>query len=370
MAKIKLLLVVTEFWQAGCQRYNYEIDKNINKDKFDVEILSFRGLNTNPEWPDYYYEKHKSLGTRIHLFPSFSSKKKFLKKTELDKKKFINFIDSYDLVIFQGEYCWRRFSNYLTYNPNKFFISIQNSIVQVANNYNGFDKNMKFNFLSPYTWEQGQIEFAEFKDYTFYNFPLSITAEWENLWRKEFAKNKKLGVFTRITPGKPIEPFIYAFQAILEVHPDAKLHIYGNGDPKAAGLTRHIEFLNLENNIVFEGHAEDMLKSVIEDQVSLVLFHGYHCVPGGFASFQLSSIGVPQVFLEMLPRDFFEIDQEMYYTNSVSKLAQKTIDLLNSPDVLENVSKAQLNKIKAERESKQTILGFEEYLTDFLNNNN
>ena len=60
MGKIKVLFLVTEFWQAGGQRYTYEIDSALDKKKFESSFLSFRDLNTNPEWPDYYYKKHKT----------------------------------------------------------------------------------------------------------------------------------------------------------------------------------------------------------------------------------------------------------------------------------------------------------------------
>ena len=35
MGKIKLLFLVTEFWQAGGQRYTYEIDSALDKKKFE-----------------------------------------------------------------------------------------------------------------------------------------------------------------------------------------------------------------------------------------------------------------------------------------------------------------------------------------------
>lgn len=367
MAKIKLLLVVTEFWQAGCQRYNFEVDKSIDKDKFDVEILSYRSLNTNPEWADYYYPQHVELGTKINFFDSFVKSKSVFSKEKFNEDKFENFIDSYDFVIFQGEYCWRRFSQYLKYNPKKFFVSIHNSIVQVEDNYQGFDKSIPFNFISPYTKEQAKIEFSEFEKYSFYNFPLSISAKWEEKWASKPSSGKKIGVFTRITPGKPIEPFLYAFQAVLQKHPEATLHIYGTGDPTSAGLTRHLEILNISDKVIFEGHATNMIESVINDSIELVFFHGYHYVPGGFASFQLSAAGVPQIFFEMIPQKIFEKNEAMYFTNSISLFANKASQLLDSPSDLQQLASSQFKTIKEERDVEKTIKGYEEYLLNFNN---
>ena len=39
MSKIKLLFVVYDFYQAGAQRFVYEIDKALDRNKFQIEIL-------------------------------------------------------------------------------------------------------------------------------------------------------------------------------------------------------------------------------------------------------------------------------------------------------------------------------------------
>ena len=57
--KIKLLFFVTEFWQAGTQRFTFELDQAIDKEVFEISILSFRRLNTLPEKKDFFIQSIK-----------------------------------------------------------------------------------------------------------------------------------------------------------------------------------------------------------------------------------------------------------------------------------------------------------------------
>jgi hypothetical protein len=83
--KVKVLLIVTDFYQAGTERFTYELDRAIDKSKFEVQILSLLPLNNSPQWKDYYYEKHLELGTRIFFLDDV----KFLQKATLgDRLKF------------------------------------------------------------------------------------------------------------------------------------------------------------------------------------------------------------------------------------------------------------------------------------------
>ena len=66
--KVKLLFVVSEFWQAGTQRFTFELDRALNKSEFEVDILCLLPLNKSEHFTDYYYPKHLDLGSKIHFF--------------------------------------------------------------------------------------------------------------------------------------------------------------------------------------------------------------------------------------------------------------------------------------------------------------
>ena len=60
--KVRILFVVSEFYQAGTQRFTFELDRALDKSKFEVEILCVLPLNNSDRFIDYYFEKHKELG--------------------------------------------------------------------------------------------------------------------------------------------------------------------------------------------------------------------------------------------------------------------------------------------------------------------
>ena len=84
MPKIKVLFVVAGFYRAGAERFAYEIDKCLNKEKFDISIFCLEKSNDiNPMWKVRYYEKlHEKLGTKIIYADKFINKQ--------DKKSLIN----------------------------------------------------------------------------------------------------------------------------------------------------------------------------------------------------------------------------------------------------------------------------------------
>lgn len=66
MSKIKILFVVAGFYRAGAERFAYEIDKALDKEKFELTIFCLERQNKmSPLWKDRYYENlHRELGTK------------------------------------------------------------------------------------------------------------------------------------------------------------------------------------------------------------------------------------------------------------------------------------------------------------------
>ena len=132
-----------------------------------------------------------------------------------------------------GEYNFKEVYKYISNeNKHKLLIHIQNSKYQVNNTYEAFPKAEQFHFVSGFHADQIQHELSEFENYkhTYYNLNL----KFENTFIKTQYKNStapKIGIFTRLTPAKPLDPFIYSFQLVVEQLPRAELHIYGSGDP-------------------------------------------------------------------------------------------------------------------------------------------
>ena len=123
-SKIKVLFVVSEFYQAGTQRFTYELDRSLNKNSFSTEILCLLPLNSSNRFSDYYHAKHLKLGTKVHFMddvnqviaPTFLQKiKKRLFNTpyEDERIRIKSFFDNYDCISVMGEYNLKEIYRYI-----------------------------------------------------------------------------------------------------------------------------------------------------------------------------------------------------------------------------------------------------------------
>jgi glycosyltransferase involved in cell wall biosynthesis len=354
--KVKVLFVVSEFYQAGTERFTYELDRALNKNLFSVEILCIIPLNASSRFTDYYYSKHFDLGTKIHFIDDVNQhteptlqqkiKKRLLNTLYPDERlKIKSFFNQFDAISIMGEYNFKEVYKYITNeNKHKLLIHIQNSKFQVHNTYDAFPKDEEFHFVSGFHANQIKHELSEFEKYkhTYYNLNL----KFENSFKKTEYKNTtapKIGIFTRLTQAKPLDPFIYSFQLVAEQLPKAELHLFGSGDPKKEGVLRYVEQLNLENNIFFRGHQENILKTAVEENLDLVWLHGYHGLPGGWVGFDISTAKIPQLFW-----NFGSDDQSNFYSffpmfNSISGLANKSLQILSNPTEAKKLAEEQFN---------------------------
>ncbi len=352
--KIKVLFVVSEFYQAGTQRFTYELDRALNKVLFSVEILCLLPLNASDRFKDYYYQKHIELGSKIHFIneinqltsPSLKQKlqRRLLNKPYQDERFQIkSFFDQFDCISIMGEYNFKEIYKYITIeNKQKLLIHIQNSKFQVPSTYDYFPKNQEFHFVSGF--HEGQIEeelseFSRFK-HTYYN----LNFKFENTFEKtnyQSSRTPKIGIFTRLTPAKPLDPFIYSFQLLKEQIPEAELHIFGSGDPLIEGVNRYVKQLKLEQAIHFRGHQENILKAAIEDNLDLVWVHGYHGLPGGWVSFDLSTAKFPQLFWNFGNNENSKNYSFFPMFNSIRELADNSIQILQDPNLAQSLAMEQ-----------------------------
>jgi glycosyltransferase involved in cell wall biosynthesis len=381
--KTKILFVVSEFYQAGTQRFTYELDQALNKELFSVEILCLLPLNSSDRFSDYYYKKHLELGTKIYFIEQLNNpfqpslkqkiKKRFLNKSYPDKQSIIeSFFGNYDCISIMGEYNLKEIHRFiLPSNKNKLLIHIQNSKYQVPDAYVAFPKNEIFHFVSGF--HKGQIEFelSEFKDYrhTYYN----LNFKFDNSFTKtsyNSSDSPKIGIFTRLTPAKPLDPFLYTFQLITERILGAELHIYGSGDPIKEGVSRVIDQLALNNKIIFRGHQENILKTAFEDNLDLVWLHGYHGLPGGWAGFDICTGRFPQLFWNFGKTEHSKDYSFFPMFNSITAFAEKSLELINNPELAIKIAAEQFEYTNEHYNIQKNIVVMEELYQSIKKQNN
>jgi len=373
--KNKVLFIVAEFFQSGASRYMYEINKTINKHAFDLEILCFHPLNHSQAWQDVYYEKNLALGTAIHFWndvnvlyrPTLIERiRKKIKKTPFphERKPLHDYLEKFDHIILVGEYLYPAISRFFREKDlEKTYVSIQNSIFQNPKNYLLFDKQKRYRFISSFEDSMIQLELQEFSDYTHYFFPLSITIQ-EEFVKTDFEKtaNPKIGIFTRLSNTKPLSPFFEAFRQLLRTIPSSELHIFGTGDPQQEGMVDEICALGIESAVFFRGHSYTMVETAVNENFSITWMHSYYGIPGGFASFDLCTTKIPQMFWNFTPN--FSVPDNVCYPmfDDTTTFVHQTLRLLQHPEVAQKLGLLQFEDVTKHRDIAKNCRILEEIL--------
>lgn len=372
---MKILFITTEFWNAGAERYLFEIDASISKDLFNTSILSLRDLKSDTSKDDYYYNKHVELGTQIYFLNTVNIRRKPTIKERLKRKLFgtilpnerkplIDFLAQFHRLIFIGEYTYPFLSRWLTEDNKKTsYICVVNSIYQVFDNYIKYNKDEKVQFISGFTEEEGKVEFGGFKNYSHLYFPLSIKCNNKAmLWKTYNHKIKRIGIFTRLTSHKPLDIFYYALHILLKNKKDVQLYVFGNGNPENFEFNRCIKYLSLENFILFKGHQNNIIQAAIDYEIDLVWFHGYHAFPGGYASFDLASIGVPQLFWNFTPNSKKSLCSDFPMFNDLIDFTLKSKEVLENYEIAKELGIKQFEHITRHRDMNKNIVDFEKLM--------
>ncbi|MCP2029180.1 glycosyltransferase involved in cell wall biosynthesis [Flavobacterium sp. HSC-32F16] len=388
MSKKKILFVVSDFYHNGAQREMYELDCALNKNKFEVTLLSLIDLNTRQDLPDYFYEKHLRLGSKILFYKDIAAQfenrlsakilKRLLKKILNEKIKKKNsknltvLFNNYDHVVFMGEYVYQYLSPVILKDYFKeILIFVMSSRFQ-SESYRDFEKNNRYLFIGGFdSLKQIEYEFEGFSDYKYQTMYLSLTVTKEyNKWKfNENNETKKIGIFTRLHKDKPLDPFLYAYQVLLNQGFNIELHIFGVGDVKHAGYDRYINNLDLNGKIHFRGHQIDMKKTILEEKIDMVWFQGYNNLPAGYAGLEVCLTGTPQLFWDFFigeNQQINRLDRNVVYPHYKDLLSfvEASKKVLYDFEVAESLSKKQFQDVYDNRDIFKNVEIIEKILLE------
>ncbi|MBC7845867.1 MAG: hypothetical protein H7Y10_05200 [Flavobacterium sp.] len=385
MEKIKILFVVADFYQAGAQRFVYEIDKALDRNKFQVEILCLEEISIlNKDWNGRYYESlHKKIGTKITYIDNFLEKQplslslrifrkitrnKFKKAKPKYKSNFSLFFDQFDVIHWMGEYTY--IHSLPLYIRKKSIIYSMCAKFQDENLYSHYDFEYPYNFMSGFKPIEVEHEYSQFKKINHFFFPLVMKIfQKEKQWFYKKTKVYKIGIFTRLNSYKPLDPFFYSFQLLLEKLPNCELHIYGNGDPEKEGMIGCLKRLGLQEKVFFRGHQANIIETAITEHINLSWFQGYNNDrPAGYAGLDICSTGTPLICWDFFdkPNDYFNETYPHY--KSMTKFVSKSIDVLTNGKAANLLSELQFQDVLITRDVNKHIRELEkEYLAISIN---
>ncbi len=381
MSKKKILFVVGDFFQAGAERYAYEIDKALDKEIFEVTILCRNTKEiVNNAWKRYYDKKHEKLGSDIIYMDAYMNKNRYIlnkiriflglnRIPTIKRDKLISFLDNYDLIHWMGEY--------LLYEDlpeallKKSLVNVMTAKFQKPDLYHRFNFDYEYNFISGFTNEEFVNESTEFTSTKHWFFPLIFnTRSKKDLWSFSDAEVKKIGIFTRIDRSKPLYPFFSAFHLLKDKLPNVELHVFGNGDPEAEGINNYLRDLDIIDSVFFKGHQKDIKTAAIQEKIDLSWYQGYNGKPAGYAGFDICSIGVPLVCW-----DFFEAThtykQEVYpHFKDLNLFVQESYSVLTDRVKAEKLSELQQKEVFESNDSARNIKDLEKIYTDLIQHHN
>lgn len=361
------------FIQAGAERYQYEMIKALDKQKYEIDIYALYPLGSykkNGLEEEYYYPLIKKIVNNI-FFNTYD--KNLLKRTQnifssifirKETEKYINkyqlkkFLNSYDIINIRVEdYYW------IEKKVNSFketYIHIMATKMQTfpKSPFQYFNFHEKYNLIADLPTESAEFEFSEFKNgYNFLNFPKIIdTSLISPIEYKPDNQPFKIGIFTRIDyQGKPLTPFFFALHLLIHRGIKVQVHLFGSGDP--SGYNRLIKTFSLEESFFFEGHQEDLSICLEKYKLNLAWFQANNYQPGGYAAYELMCRALPNVFWDFQPLNKKRAQGVSPFPCfwEVEKLADYTQMLLENPLTAKKLGESQREHVIKHQDTKNHI---------------
>lgn len=385
MDKIKVLFVVGGMHRAGAERFAYEIDKALNKEKFKTSIFCLERKKDIPiSFGERYYEaKHLDLGTDIIYADDFINFK-YIEKNRLRnkilqrfhlfpknlnywKEELYDYINQFDVIHWMGEYTY--IHSVSEQIKNKSIINIMSSRFQNEKLYKDFNPDLFYRFCTGFKENEISYELEHFKNYDTLFIPLVLDLSGvQNKWK--FSENpiKKIGVFTRLNIYKPLDPFFYAYQLLLDQYPNCELHIFGAGNPEKEGVYRYLDRLGIRDKVFFRGHQENIVKTVIDEEISLSWFQGYNNDrPAGYAGIDICTTGTPLICWDFHPNPVNPFNPIYPHYKNLNQFVAKTLEILTYKEKAEALSRSQFEETKENRNVNTYISKLEDKYMAFAN---
>ncbi|MDH2206332.1 hypothetical protein N5J53_04950 [Empedobacter sp. GD03644] len=376
MEKTKILFVVGGLHRAGAERFAYEIDAALDKMKFDVEIFCLEKKDDIPtSFNERYYEaKHLELGTKVTYADKFINadylnrlrlinkikNRLFRREVNFWNDNLYSFLDKFDVIHWMGEYTYIHSVSKLI--QSKSLIHMMSSRFQNEKLYENYNKEEFYRFCTPFKDDEIEFELYQFKNYKYLHIPLVLdTSNKRRTWNYVQNEVKKIGIFTRLNIYKPLDPFFYSYQLLLDKLPNVELHIFGAGNPEQEGMYNILNRLALKDKVFFRGHQEDITKTVIEEKLSLAWFQGYNNDrPAGYAGIDICTIGLPLICWDFHQKPYKPINEIYPHYKNLNQFVDKTSDILQNQNNAESLSIKQYEDVIVKHSVKSYIKKLEE----------
>ncbi len=304
--RIRLLFVINQFRQGGSERFLFELCKALDKDRFAISILTRTGAVET----EHYYSKLLDLGIPIYRrLPNQRVVRRlrpYLRRLPggirlLDapamaraRRAILPLLAQHDLTnIIQIE-------NYYALQPilpdnEQVLIYLMSHRFQYAHDlYGDCRPGRTYRFVIVDPAQREELQDSPCGDAETHYFPLAMDFRGrpELVVPEPPGGVAQIGLFSRLSPERPIEPFFHCLQHLLR-DVVAVLHVYGRGDWQT--LEPLLERLGIRDKVIFEGHQPDIEAALRRDRIGLVWMISRDAFLG-YGSIEVASFGIPVVF--------------------------------------------------------------------------
>lgn len=178
----------------------------------------------------------------------------------------------------------------------------------------------------------------------------------------------KIRIFSRISSEKQISDAINAFNIVLDSKPDAILEIYGraltdNEKSELSKLKKLITELNLENNVLFKGHIDDVNEEMQKSLCTLIISK-HEGLPLALLESMANATPVICYNFKYSPKDVITdgVDGIIVEKGNINQLANEMINLLNNPQKAIELGLNARERIKNNFSTSSTGYKWEELL--------
>jgi glycosyltransferase involved in cell wall biosynthesis len=306
--KYKILFIHSQLVQHGSERYLFELCKSLNKDLFEIGILTrFFNIKNN-----YYYPKLIQLGCKIdtrliskrylnYFFRNTYNNNIFIKKITNIFFNFINllinkkYLNKFDLIIVIGieTYC-DTVSPLLDSHSNVIIHHVTHKFQFNRNYYLELNQNK---IVINDDQQKDELSESILKNQDLFFLPLPMNfSDTVNLGEKIVFNHKekiKIGIFSRLYKDRPNEPLFQLFYALSRKVSNVELYFYGSGDPDL--YSNLLQELNIKDKVIFKGHSESIANSIIEDKITILWLVSMD-KSISYSSIEIAALGMPMVF--------------------------------------------------------------------------
>lgn len=365
--KIKILFVHSQLVQHGSERYLYELCKALDKDRFEIHVLTRFFLIKN----NFYYPKLLEIGCEIHTkllslrhirypFKVFFNRYNFVRvilrflHTLLIKIIYFNFFQKFDVIAVIGIETYCDALAPLLDKHNNVIIHHVNHQFQFERNY--FEECKQKNIVILDDQQRQEIIESKISDAYCYFLPLPMSFDnFANIGiSKVFNRNyKRIAVFSRLFKDRPNEPLFRCFSEFKKVYPNSEMYFYGDGD--SSQYFKLLNDLGILDHVIFRGHSKSISNSIINDKID-VLWLVSMGKSISYSSIEISALGMPMVFWNLNEVDNLQILDD---TNGA----------INSFNNLKKFIEFNLNISKDDKELRRIGQNIRNYVTNYYDIN-